>query len=388
MTTVDSLTINILNRGLYSIPVVNNIYQITGGLSTYQHSITSHGGCESCTLTLDIPLEQVSQYLDMILCHIRVFDQYAQQIWSGIISSVSVDYGSATTSVGIDNFASRYALFRSDTNAPAATLFDSNVAQTYCDKYMPIQIKAFIGNAAMQTAYLTTQLNMFGMPNVQTVANAQTRSSQQCRITINAVGYYSTLAWVVVTSQQNGLGTNSDDFAITMLQSALTNNNFFSIGNMYNSTNVSIGTGAYWNAYTTYQQIIDDIFNAGTDTGQVLSWGIQPQNNAFELKLSQINYKTIDYTKSLGSAKIFSVTGNEIPPTQVLPDKNLSVQELKPLYQQYGLSSIPGLQYIDRVSLQIDRNGYELNLEPSGLWDSMYELARLVKDRKWRFSTR
>jgi hypothetical protein len=58
------------------------------------------------------------------------------------------------------------------------------------------------------------------------------------------------------------------------------------------------------------------------------------------------------------------------------------------LYQQYGLSSIPGLQYIDRVSLQIDRNGYELNLEPSGLWDSMYELARLVKDRKWRFSTR
>lgn len=388
MTTVNSLTINILNRGLYSIPVVNNIYQITGGLSTYQHSITSRGGCESCTLTLDIPLEQVSQYLNMILCHIRVFDQYAQQIWSGIISSVSVDYGSATTSVGIDNFASRYALFRSDTNAPAATLFDSNVAQAYCDKYMPIQIKAFIGSVAMQTAYLTTQLNMFGMPNVQTVANAQTRSSQQCRITINAVGYYSTLAWVVVTSQQNGLGTNSDNFAITMLQSALTNNNFFSIGNMYNSTNVLISTGAYWNAYTTYQQIIEDLFNAGTDTGQVLSWGIQPQNNAFELKLSQINYKTIDYVKSLGSAKIFSVSGNEIPPTQVLPDKNLSIQELKPLYQQYGLSSIPGLQYIDRVSLQIDRNGYELNLEPSGLWDSMYELARLVKDRKWRFSTR
>jgi hypothetical protein len=388
MTTADSLTVNILNRGLYSVPVVNDLIQITGGLTTYQHSITARGGCESCTLTLDVSLTDAPQYLDMVLRHVRVIDQYAQQIWTGIISSVTVDYGSATTSVGIDNFASRYALFRSDTNTPSTTLFDSNVAQTYCDKYMPIQIKAYIGNAAMQTAYLTTQLNMFGMPNIQTTANAQTRSSQQCRITINAVGYYSALAWVVVQAQQNGLNTNSDAFAITMLQQALTNNNYFSIGSVYTTTNVNIGSGAYWNAYTTYQQIIDDIFNAGTDVGQVLAWGVQPYNNAFEMKLSQINYKTIDYIKSLGSAKIFGAAGNEIPPTQVLPDRNLSIQEFKPLYQQYGLSSIPGLQYIDRVSLQIDRNGYELNLEPSGLWDSMYELARLVKDRKWRFSTR
>ncbi len=388
MTTADSLTVNILNRGLYSVPVVNDLIQITGGLTTYQHSITARGGCESCTLTLDVSLTDAPQYLDMVLRHVRVIDQYAQQIWTGIISSVTVDYGSATTSVGIDNFASRYALFRSDTNTPSTTLFDSNVAQTYCDKYMPIQIKAYIGNAAMQTAYLTTQLNMFGMPNIQTIANAQTRSSQQCRITINAVGYYSTLAWVVVQAQQNGLNTNSDAFAITMLQQSLTNNNYFSIGSVYTTTNVNIGSGAYWNAYTTYQQIIDDIFNAGTDVGQVLAWGVQPYNNAFEMKLSQINYKTIDYIKSLGSAKIFGAAGNEIPPTQVLPDRNLSIQEFKPLYQQYGLSSIPGLQYIDRVSLQIDRNGYELNLEPSGLWDSMYELARLVKDRKWRFSTR
>lgn len=388
MANIDSLTINILNRGNYSVPVVNSVYQITSGLSTYQHSITARGGCESCTLTLDVPLDRVSLYLDMILRHVRVIDQYAQQVWAGIISSITIDYGSATTSVGIDNFASRFALFRSNATSPSATLFDSNVAQTYCDKYMPVQIKALVGNAALQTAYLTTQLNMFGMPNVQTIANAQTRSSQQCRVTINAVGYYSTLAWVVITSQLNGDGTNSDAFAIARLTAALTNNNFFSIGSMYNTTNVAIGTGANWEAYTTYQQIIEDLFNAGTDTGLVLAWGIQPQNNAFELKLSKINYKTIDYVKSLGSAKIFSVSGNEIPPTQVLPDKNLSIQELKPLYQQYGLSSIPGLQYIDRVSLQIDRNGYELNLEPSGLWDSMYELARLVKDRKWRFSTR
>lgn len=388
MANIDSLTINILNRGNYSVPVVNSVYQITSGLSTYQHSITARGGCESCTLTLDVPLDRVSLYLDMILRHVRVIDQYAQQVWAGIISSITIDYGSATTSVGIDNFASRFALFESNGTSPAATLFDANVAQTYCDKYMPLQMKLGTSNGAYRTAYLTSQLNMFGMPNVQTVANAQTKSSQQCRLTISAVGYYSTLAWVVTPTTQVGLITNSDSFVISMLQAALTNNNFFNIGAIYNTTNVVINQNSSWNAYTTYQQIIEDALNAGTDTGQVLSWGIQPQNNAFEMKLSQINYKTIDYVKSLGSAKIFSVSGNEIPPTQVLPDKNLSIQELKPLYQQYGLSSIPGLQYIDRVSLQIDRNGYELNLEPSGLWDSMYELARLVKDRKWRFSTR
>lgn len=388
MTTADSLTVNILNRGLYSVPVVNDLIQITGGLTTYQHSITARGGCESCTLTLDVSLSDAPQYLDMVLRHIRVIDQYAQQIWTGIITSVTVDYGSATTSVGIDNFASRYALFASSTTTPIATLFDANVAQTYCDKYMPLQMKLGAANPTYRAAYLTTQLNMFGMPNVQTVANAQTRSSQQCRITINAVGYYSTLAWVTTTITQFGLNTNSDDFVISMLQQALTNNNFFSIGSIYSTTAVGINTATSWTAYSTYQQIIEDALNAGTSIGEVLAWGVQPYNNSFEMKLSQINYKTVDYVKSLGSAKIYSISGNEIPPTQVLPDRNLSIQEFKPLYQQYGLSSIPGLQYIDRVSLQIDRNGYELNLEPSGLWDSMYELARLVKDRKWRFSTR
>lgn len=327
-------------------------------------------------------------YLDMILRHIRVIDQYAQQVWTGIITSISVDYGSATTSIGIDNFASRYALFRSSTNSPSATLFDSNVAQLYCDKYMPIQMKASVGSAAMQTAYLTTQLNLFGVPNVQTTANADTRSSQQCRVTINAVGYYSTLSWVVVSALQNGTNVNSDVFASAMLSQALTNNAYYSIGYFYGTTNVVIGTAASWEAYTTYQQIIDDVLNTGTSTGQVLSWGVFPSNNSFELRLSQINYKTVDYVKSLGSAKIFGAAGNEIPPTQVLPDKNLSIQELKPLYQQYGLTSIPGLQYIDRVNLQIDRNGYQLALEPSGIWDSMYEMARMIKDRKWRFSTR
>jgi hypothetical protein len=388
MTTVDSITVNVLDRGVYSVPISSSIFQISGNITTYQHSITARGGCESCSLTLDVRLEEASQYLDMILRHIRTIDQYSQQVWTGIITSITVDYGGATTSVGIDNFASRYALFRSSSTSPAATLFDANIAQTYCDKYMPIQLKATIANGAMQTAYLTTQLNMFGMPNVQTVANAETRSSQQCRVTINAVGYYSTLAWVVVPALKSGLGTTSDAFTISMLTEALTNNNYYGIGYFYGSTNTTIGVTAEWNAYTTYQQIIDDALNAGTDIGQVLSWGVFPTNNSFELRLSQINYKTIDYVKSLGSAKIFGTAGNEIPPTQVLPDKNLSVQELKPLYQQYGLSSIPGLQYIDRVNLQIDRNGYQLALEPSGLWDNIYELARLVKDRKWRFSTR
>lgn len=387
MTTVSSLKVNILEKGAYSVPI-QAITQITSELTTYQHSITARGGCESCTLTFDVKIEEAGTYTDLFLKHIRVVDQYAQQIWNGIISSVTINYGSATTSVGIDNFASRFAYFRSGTTNPSTTLFDSNVAQTYCDKYMPVQVKAKIGGAAQELAHLTAQLNLFGAPNVQTIANAETRSSQQCRVTINAIGYYSTLQWVVAPTTRTGDNTSSDAFAITMLNLALTNNNYYQVGFVYGSTNVTIPTTASWDAYSTYAQIIEDVLNAGTSTGQVLAWGVQPYNNLFELSLSQVNYKTIDYVKSLGSAKIYAISGNEIPPTQVLPNKNLSIPELKPFYQQYGLSSIPGLQYIDRVSLQIDRNGYQLNLEPAGIWDSSFELARLIKDRKWRFSTR
>lgn len=388
MTTTSSLTINILDRSTYSVPIQSTFFQITSGLSTYQHSITARGGCESCTLTLDVKVDEASMYIESFLKHIRVVDQYSQQIWNGIISSVIIDYGSATTSIGVDNFASRFAYFRSGATSPSTTLVDTNVAQTYCDKYMPAQVKAKVGGAAQELAHLTAMLNLFGAPNVQTIANAETRSRQQCRVTINAIGYYSTLQWVVTPTTRAGNNTSSDAFAITMLNLALTNNNYYALGFMYGSTGVTIPTTASWDPYSTYAQIIEDVLNAGTSTGQILSWGVQPYNGLFELSLSQINYKTIDYVKSLSSAKIYALSGNEIPPTQVLPDKNLSIPELKPLYQQYGLSSIPGLQYIDRVSLQIDRNGYQLNLEPSGIWDSSFELARLIKDRKWRFSTR
>ena len=387
MTTTNSLSVSILDRGTYSVPIQSTFLQISG-LSTYQHSITARGGCESCSLTLDVKLEEASMYIESFLKHIRVTDQYAQQVWNGIISSVTVDYGSATTSIGVDNFASRFAYFRSGATSPSTTLFDANVAQTYCDKYMPTQVKAKLSGASQELAYLTAQLNLFGAPNVQTVANAETRSSQQCRVTINAVGYYSTLQWVVTPTTRAGDNTSSNAFTITMLQLALTNNNYYQIGTVYGSTGITIPTTASWDSYSTYAQIIEDVLNAGTSAGQILAWGVQPYNNLFELSLSQVNYKTIDYVKSLGSAKIYTVSGNEIPPTQVLPDKNLSIPELTPLYQPYGLSSIPGLQYIDRVSLQVDRNGYQLNLEPSGIWDSSFELARLIKDRKWRFSTR
>lgn len=388
MTTTESLTINILSRGTYSVPVNSNLMQITGGINMYSHSITARGGCESCNFELDVPLEESNQYLDLILCHVRVIDQYAQQVWAGMISSIDISYGSATVSIGVDNFASRFAYFRSDSTSPSTTLFDSNVAQTYCDKYMPAQVKAKVGGASQEVAHLTALLNLFGAPNVQTRISAETRSSQKCRVTINAVGYYSTLQWTVVTATRLGDNTTSDDFAVTMLNLAKTNNNYFDIGFVYGSTGVTIPNTASWDAYSTYAQIIEDVLNAGTSGGLVLAWGIQPYNNLFELSISQVNYKTIHYVKSLSSAKVYASSGNEIPPTQVLPDRNLSVPELKPLYQQYGLSSIPGLQYIDRVSLQIDRNGYQLNLEPSGIWDSSFELARLIKDRKWRFSTR
>lgn len=382
---IDNITVNVLNRGQYSIPVQSNLEQITGNITTYQHSITAMGGSESCTITIDANPVNASNYLDYFLRHIRVYDQYAQQIWSGIITKVDIDYGSATTSVGVDNFASRFAFFDSNAESPSATLYDNNVAQQYCDKYMPIQAKSAVSDAILRAAFLTTQLNMFGAPNVQTRTNAQTKSSQQCRVTISAVGYYQTLSWVTVTAKTYGTAGDSSNFIISMLNSALTRNNYFSLGSIA-TTGIVIGTTAEWDSYTTYQQIIEDVLNAGTSTGKVLAWGVQPHNNLFELQVSAINNRTIDYVKTLGSAKIYTTGGAEIPPTQIVPNRNLSVQDFTPLYQPYGLTSIPGFQFINRVSLQIDRNGYELVLDPAGLWDATYELARMIKQKKYRFS--
>jgi hypothetical protein len=70
-----------------------------------------------------------------------------------------------------------------------------------------------------------------------------------------------------------------------------------------------------------------------------------------------------------------------VPPTQVLPDRNLAIQELQPALFVYG-KTYPGLQYINRVSFQMDRGGYQLILEPVNLNDVNNDLARMrTKDK-------
>ena len=101
---IESLSLTLLNRGLYGRPSTDDVFNITEGMTTYQHSITARGGCESATINIDVPLENAMQYLDCILRHVRVYDQYAQQIWSGFVNRVTVDYGSSTTSIGLESF--------------------------------------------------------------------------------------------------------------------------------------------------------------------------------------------------------------------------------------------------------------------------------------------
>jgi hypothetical protein len=383
---IESLSLTLLNRGLYGRPSTDDVFNITDGMTTYQHSITARGGCESATINIDVPLDDAMQYLDCILRHVRVFDQYAQQIWSGFVNRVTVDYGSSTTSIGLENYASRYIMYQN--NAVTATLFDANVAQTYADKLRVVTPYSTAISAGARTAILTQQLTLFGAPQVETRTNADTRSSQRCQVTLECLGYYSITNWTAITSAFTPAALTDTAVQInTWINAAITNNTYFQIGSGMLTTGVNIDNTSTWQAYTTYNQLLDDAFSAGTSTGQVISYGVDPYG-FFSFQLSAINDKTVHYVKSVGSSKIYSVAGNEIPPTQVLPDRNLAIQELKPLYYVNSPTAYPGFSYVDRVSLQIDRNGYQLVLEPSALNDSMYDIAVLRKGKKFKISSR
>lgn len=383
---IDTITINILDRGTYSVPVTTSIFQIMQGVTTYQHSITAYGGCESATINLDVKIENAIQYLDFVLRHVRVYDQYGQPIWSGLINRVILDYGSTTTSIGLDNFASRYVMYNN--NAVSATLFDTNVAQTYADKLRIVTPYATATTATTRTAVLTQQLTLYGAPQVETRTSAETRSSQRCQVTIECIGYYAITNWTGITTAFTPAAvTDTANQINTWITASVATNAYFTVGNIIASTGVNIDNTSTWPAYTTYNQLLDDAYTAGTSTGQVLSYGVGA-NNIFTMQLSNINNKNIDYIKSVGSSKIYTSAGNEIPPTQVLPDRNLAIQELKPLYYAYSPTAYPGYSYINRVSLQIDRNGYQLVLEPSALQDTMYDIAILRKGKRFKISSR
>lgn len=383
---IQSLNVVLLNRGQYGVPTTSDVLHITSGITTYQHAISAYGGCESATINLDTNLDTAMQYLDCVLRHVRVFDQYAQQIWCGYVNRVTVDFGSSTTSIGLENYACRYVMYNN--NAVSATLFDANVAATYCDKLKVVTAYATATTAAARTAILAQQLTLYGAPQVETRTTAQTRSSQQCRIALECLGYYSITNWTATTvAITPAVATDTASLISSWISASITNNAYFQIGSGLITTGVNVDNTSTWQAYTTYNQLLDDAFSAGTSAGQVISYGVDPYGY-FSFQLSAINDKTIHYVKSLGSSKIYGISGNEIPPTQVLPDRNMSIQELKPLYYSNSPTAYPGLSYINRVSLQIDRNGYQLVLEPSALNDSMYDIARLRKGNRFKISSR
>lgn len=383
---IESLSLALLNRGQYGRPTTDDVFNITNGITTYQHSITARGGCESATINIDVLPDNAMQYLDCVLRHVRVYDQYAQQVWSGYVNRVTVDYGSSTTSIGLENYASRFIMYQN--NAVTATLFDANVAATYADKLRVVTPYATATTATARTAILTQQLTLFGAPQVETRTTAETRSSQRCQVTLECLGYYSITNWTAITSAFTPSALTDTAVQInTWINAAITNNTYFQIGSGMITTGVNIDGTSTWPAYTTYNQLLDDAFTAGTSTGQVISYGVDSYG-FFSFQLSAINNKTVDYVKSVGSSKIYSVSGYEIPPTQVVPDRNLAIQELKPLYYVNSPTAYPGFSYIDRVSLQIDRNGYQLVLEPSALNDTMYDIAILRKGKKFKISSR
>jgi hypothetical protein len=381
---IDKLTVNLISGGLYNVPIYSNVTQIAGNISEYSHSITALGGCESATIKLDIPINQVEKYLNLILNHIRINDQYAQQIWCGFVNRVTVDFGSATTSIGVENYASRFGLYTGNGVLSATSLYDDNVAKAYGDKFQVIRLNGTTISTVMQTALLTRHLTRYGAPTIETKTVAESRSRQVCSVTLECLGYYQITNWKCPTAAFAGTAVDIAQSIVNVMGLVLNPNAWFTIGYTLPTTgNLNAATNT-WDAYTSYNQILNDLYEVGTSTGQTLMYGVFGDGQ-YVLDIAQINYQTIHYIKNLGSSKIYSTAGNEIPPTQVVPDRNLSIQDLKPLYSTYA-QTYPGLQYINRVSLQINRSGYQLNLEPADLYDAGLELALLVKANKFKHS--
>lgn len=385
------LSITLYPNGDYNYPLLENGFSITGSIASYSHSVTANGGCESASIKLEVPIDIAAQYLNYILYHVRVFDEYSQQIWLGYINNITLDYGSSTTTIGVNNYASRFVLFVNGN--VSGTLYDDNTARLYGDKIDFIRVDAKILNATQVTQNMTRALLLKGSPNIENKTTSETKSRQTCSITINCAGYYTFADWTTVGATE--LAGNNLDTANAIVQYVEQNvfrvsvsgtPTTYILARTFGTTGVINNSANRWDEYTPWSQVIGDLIDCGTTSGQVLSYGVYP-DGVFDLSISRINTQNIDYYKSVATSKIYDVNGAEIPPTQVLPDKNISITELRPAYTTFA-QQIIGLQYINRVSLQIARNGYSLTLEPATLNDASYELARLVKKAKWRRNNR
>jgi len=307
-------------------------------------------------------------------------------VWEGYLETIQIQFGDEVRSVTLDGMATRYQVtYMSDIGAKDTTSVLALTGASYSAYPVIDLVRSFSGTTATNASNTRTTL-------IQDHANPPTKATSQIDstwgtdlpvATLNFRGWYAALDWLVTANASTTLTATTTQVP-TLLSAYNSTNNLF-------ASAILFATGPTETEYipplTTYRTKIESLLGLGDSSQFRLAWGVYEgrQLTARRWALSS-GFPTYQRSADRTSIELRagpdvlsgSYGSGSIQPWNVRPDANYIVTDFRdPTSQGTTTGYLMNYQYIRRIQLQMDENGYALSLESDNSNDVSATIARV-----------
>lgn len=377
MTLVQGLRVSVLFRGANGGPAATIDppmgHMINRGLRSYEQNIGAHIGFESLSLGVTLSFDEALDWLNLGLSRwIIVYGPDAEILWEGYVSTVSLRIGDETVTSSLDTMFNQVRVRYTTTLGSAgitATLADTTSQGIYGTKDIVLALGDSTSTAA--TALATRALAQYKMPRPvgeSTITASGSGASGGIEVTITAVGWYTSLEWVV-TSRTSTTLTDSVTQVATLIGTSPpgigATNNFFSTSTTFMVAGTGISDTEFIATETTYREKIEALLRQGTSGGESFAWGVY-EDRVFHIDTwAGATPTVIDYTRRLEESVVRTPTGGIVPWWNVRPNTMYQRSDFLDVGPTLLTPDAAGRMFVERVRCSISGDSVSLSIEGS-----------------------
>lgn len=361
------IRISLFEAGAAGVPSSTVALIPPGALIDYSDSIADQYGFESAQASFVTTLEDALAWFGAgLMRQFIVSGPDGQTIWEGFVSGISLTIGQETRSIDLDSMANRvktrYTL-SNDQPGATATVSDTTSQGMYGIKDLVVSLGQTTATAATNLA--TRVLGTYKRPRPSGSISVATGDVGDVSLTISAIGWYATLAWVLTsrsststtsTTTQVGalIGTASPGIGAT--------NPFLNTTTDF-ITSSGVSDTEYIEADTPYKDKIEALLGQGDSSGNALAWGVYEGRIFFVETAADATPSTIHYRRSVGEGFVRDTYLNPVPWWDVRPNRMYEVRELLDTNPAVVAPDAAGRSYVARVTRQIGQGQITLGIE-------------------------
>lgn len=350
---------------------------ISGRLTSYQHTITATGGFESLALSFPATLDEALYWAGQLMAGIVVASPDGTIAWEGFLAGVQLTLGNRTRAVSLDRMANRVRCRYTTvlgTPAVTATASDTNSQARYGGKDLVESLAQTTATGAGQRrdAVLADRKR----PRMQPTTQIATGAAGDVTVTLTGAGWYSALDWLVTSVTTTSTAVTTTQVG-TLLTSYLATNAFLSTSTRITASGIS--DTQFVAPDTTFRAAIEALLGQGNGVNRY-AWGVYEDRMFWAAPWAGATPETITYRGSFGAlARITADGGALVMPWAVRPDAMYEEADLLDTGALADQADAAARHYIERVTFSADASGYRLDLEPQETDDLAATLARMSR---------